>query len=114
MKVKCFALSWTRPVGRTNPLVKLAEQIPWEMFENHFGKLYCPDNGRPGLPIQMIVGLLLLKHTRGLSDEEIVEWWLDSPYAQKFCGERIFSRSRNWMRAVCLGFVNGSADRDAS
>ena len=72
--------------------MKLAEQIPWEMFENHFGKLYCPDNGRPGLPIQMMVGLLLLKHTRGLLDEEIVEWWLDSPYAQKFCGETHFQQ----------------------
>ena len=75
-----------------HPLVKLAEQIPWEMFENQFGELYCPDNGRPGLPIRMMVGLLLLKHTRGLSDEEIVEWWLDSPYAQYFCGETHFQQ----------------------
>ena len=73
-----------------HPLVKLAEQMPWEMFEKEFGELYCPDNGRPGLPIRMMVGLLLLKHVRGLSDEEIVEWWLDSPSAQYFCGETHF------------------------
>ena len=48
-----------------HPLMKLSEQIPWEIFEEHFGKLYCPDNGRPGLPIRMMVGLLLLKHARG-------------------------------------------------
>ena len=75
-----------------HPLVKLAKQFPWEMFENHFGELYCPDNGHPGLPIRMMVGLLLLKHIRGLSDEEIVEWWLDSPYAQYFCGETHFQQ----------------------
>lgn len=73
-----------------HPLVILAEQMPWEVFEKEFGELYCPDNGRPGLPIRMMVGLLLLKHIRGLSDEEIVEWWLDSPSAQYFCGETHF------------------------
>ena len=72
--------------------MKLAEQFPWEIFEDHFGELYCPDNGRPGLPIRMMVDLLLLKHTRGLSDEEVVEWWLDSPYAQYFCGETHFQQ----------------------
>ena len=29
---------------------------------------------------------------RGLSDEEVAEWWLDSPYAQKFCGETHFQQ----------------------
>ena len=63
-----------------HPLVKLAEQIPWEKFETRFGELYSPENCRLGLSILMMVDLLLLKHTRDLSDEE-VEWQLDSPYA---------------------------------
>ena len=67
--------------------MKLAEQFPWEMFENNFGEMYCPESGRPDLPIKMMVGLLLLKYTRSLSDDEVVEWWLDSPYAQYFCEE---------------------------
>ena len=32
-----------------HPLRQLAEQIPWELFEDCFGELYCPDNGRPDL-----------------------------------------------------------------
>ena len=87
-----------------HPLVKLAEQFPWEMFENHFGELYCPDNGCPGLSIRMMAGLLL-KHARGLSDEEVVEWWWTVRMRSIFAGRRIFSRSRNWIRAVCLGFA---------
>ena len=75
-----------------HPLMKLAEQIPWEMFEDHFEELYCPDNGRPSLPIRMMLRLLLLKHTRGISDEEVVEWWLNSPYVQIFCGETHFQQ----------------------
>ena len=59
----------------------LAKQIPW--------KLYCSDSGRPCLPIRMLVGLLLLKHACGLSDEE-VEWCLDSSHAQNFCWETHF------------------------
>lgn len=48
------------------PLVKLAEQMHWEMFEEKFGELYCPDNGRTGLPIRMMVGLLLLNRRRAI------------------------------------------------
>ena len=75
-----------------HPLVKLAEQIPWEMFEKRFGKLYFPDCSHPGLPIRMMVGLLLLQHTRVLSDDEVMELWLESVYAQYFCGETHFQQ----------------------
>lgn len=68
------------------PLGQLDGLIPWEWFEGHFGELYCLDNGRPSLLIRMIVDLLV-KHARGLSDKEVGEWWLDSQYAQCFCGE---------------------------
>jgi IS5 family transposase len=35
-----------------------------------------------------MVGLLLLKHLYDLSDERVVEFWILSPYAQYFCGEK--------------------------
>ena len=47
-----------------HPLVQLAGKIPWELLEDRFECLYCEDNGRPGLPIRMVAGLLLLKHAR--------------------------------------------------
>ena len=75
-----------------HPLVQLAEQIPSDWFAGRFGEQYCLDNGHPNLPIRMMVGLLLLKHARGLLDKEVVEWWLDSPYAQYFCGETYFQQ----------------------
>ena len=37
-----------------------------------FGRLYVPDLGRPGIPIRLMAGLHLLKHTYGLSDEDVV------------------------------------------
>jgi len=40
------------------------------------------------LPIRRLVGLLMLKSLRNLSDEEVVVFWSENPYAQDFCGER--------------------------
>ena len=87
-----FRISLTDACRWDHPLVQLAGKISWELFEDDFDALYCEDNGRPGLPIRMMAGLLLLKYTRGVSDEEMVEWWLDSPYVQYFCGEKYFQQ----------------------
>ena len=44
------------------------------------------------LSILLMVGLHSIKHVRDLSNEEVIEWWLDSPYAQYFCGEMHYIR----------------------
>ena len=43
------------------PLYKLANQIDWSIFEKEFGPTYCPNRGRPGMPIRKMVGLHYLK-----------------------------------------------------
>jgi len=60
-----------------HPLFVLANQIQWDTFEKAFKGLYCPDNGRPAKPIRLMVGLLMLKHIRNLSDQSVVEQWSD-------------------------------------
>jgi IS5 family transposase len=76
-----------RQLDPRNPLFRLARAIDWSMFEKEFRPLYCTD-GRPGLAIRRMVGLLMLKSLRNLSDEEVVMFWSENPYAQDFCGER--------------------------
>ena len=71
-------------------LFKLARIIDWKALEAEFGSLYCPDNGRPGVPIRLMAGLHFLKHTFGLSDEQVVAQWVLNPYWQFFCGEEFF------------------------
>jgi IS5 family transposase len=61
--------------------------MDWSVFEKEFRPLYCTE-GRPALPIRRLVGLLMLKSLRNLSDEEVVVFWSENPYAQDFCGER--------------------------
>ena len=74
------------------PLHRLARRIDWAQFETAFGSLY-EDEGRPGLPIRRMVGLLLLKQLHNLSDEPVVEQWTLNPYFQFFCGEQEFQWS---------------------
>ena len=72
-----------------NPLLMLARKIPWEIFDCEFSKLYA-EHGRPGKPIRLMVGLLLLKQIENLSDERVVEAWVRNPYYQAFCGSEHF------------------------
>lgn len=71
------------------PLLVLAKKLPWEMFEREFAPLYA-EVGRPAKPVRLMVGLLLLKQIENLSDERVVEAWVQNPYYQAFCGMEHF------------------------
>jgi IS5 family transposase len=73
-----------------HPLYKLAKTIDWPEFDNVFGKLYDPGFGRPAKPTRLMVGLHYLKYTYNLSDEAVIEMWIENPYWQYFCGEQYF------------------------
>ncbi|WP_219724979.1 transposase, partial [Fischerella thermalis] len=47
--------------------------------------------GAPSKPIRLMVGLLILKHLYNLSDERVVEAWVENPYYQYFTGGIYFS-----------------------
>ena len=74
----------------SHPLFKLAQSIDWQSFESEFEPLYDAGNGRPGLPIRLMVGLHYLKHLYDVSDEVVVATWLENPYWQYFCGGTYF------------------------
>ena len=76
-------------IDARHPLVQLAGLIDWARFDAAFGSLYA-ETGRPGLPTRLMVGLHLLKHMKGLSDEEVCAQWVENPYMQAFCGEAFF------------------------
>ncbi len=73
-----------------HPLAKLSEVVDWPVFEEAFGALYDAEQGRPGVPIRLMVGLHYLKHAFDRSDEEVVLGWVENPYWQYFCGEEYF------------------------
>ncbi len=75
-------------LNHKHPLYLLSNKIDWPVFEEAFSPLYCEDNGRPCKPIRRMVGLLILKHVRNVSDESVVEQWQENVYYQYFCGEQ--------------------------
>ena len=77
-------------INMRHELVRLAEVIDWSVFDREFGAQFVSTTGRPALPTRRVAGLLYLKHLYALSDEEVVERWVESPYFQFFCGERYF------------------------
>lgn len=77
-------------LNQKHPLFILSNVINWKQFDDAFISLYCEDNGRPAKPIRLMVGLLILKHLRNISDESVVEQWSENAYYQYFCGENIF------------------------
>ena len=77
-------------LNHRHELYLLAGMIDWDGFEREFGSLYSEKKGRPGIPIRLLIGLSYLGHTFNLSDQAVVEGWVENPYWQYFCGEQYF------------------------
>lgn len=76
-------------VNPRHPLYKLSKKMPWAEIDKHFSDLYH-HSGRPAKPVRLMVSLLILKQLYNLSDESIVERWVENPYYQFFSGETLF------------------------
>ena len=71
-----------------HPLAHLAERLDWAALDASFGEFYADgESGQPPKATRLMCGLLYLKHTYALSDEPLVERWMENPYYQYFCGE---------------------------
>jgi IS5 family transposase len=92
-------------INLRHELVRLGELIDWQRLEGHFAPYY-KEAGRPGLPIRLVVGLQLLKHIEGLSDEVVCERWERDPYMQYFCGEEYFQHALPLERSGMTHFRN--------
>lgn len=57
-------------INMKHELVQLAGKIDWDWIDGEVAPLYC-ENGRPGIETRFMIGLLLLKHIYGLSDEGV-------------------------------------------
>ena len=76
-------------INLKHELVQLAARIDWDWIDREVAPLYS-DNGRPGIETRFVIGLLLLKHIYGLSDEGVCERWIYDPYFQHFTGAEFF------------------------
>jgi IS5 family transposase len=99
-----------------HPLAALAARLPWPAIEAALAPKFAHQDrlpqaaaidglfgvepvefgggvsraGRPRLPIRLMAGLLYLKNSFNLSDEELVQRWAENVYFQHFCGLEYF------------------------
>lgn len=80
-------------INLKHELCILASEIDWDSVEKDFS-VYYKNFGRPSIPIRKIVGLILLRQIYNLSDEAIIDRWIENPYWQYFCGEQVFQKQK--------------------
>ena len=64
-------------INPRHELVQLAGKLDWAWIDGQIAPLFA-ERGRPAVPTRFMVGLLLLKHIHGLSDEELCERWVEN------------------------------------
>jgi IS5 family transposase len=95
-------------INMKHELVQLAGKIDWGWIDGEIAPLYS-DKGRPGIETRFVIGLLLLKHMFGLSDEGVCERWVYDPYFQHFTGEEFFQHEFPHQRRTSAIGASGSA-----
>lgn len=88
-----FRIELSRIVDPSHGLIKLSKVVDWQRLEELFGATYCADNGRPGVSTRLMVSLHYLKYTHNLSDEDVVDAWVENPYWQYFSGMKWFEHT---------------------
>ncbi len=77
-------------VNPNHRLVRLAHAIDWDLLDRELGQHFSDTAGASALPTRLMAGLMYLQHAYNVSDEMVVEQWVESPYWQYFCGESFF------------------------
>lgn len=85
-----FRIELEQLVDAEHPLVKLGRQMNWAGFDERLGGTYAAKNGAPGCRTRLMVALHYLKYQHDLSDEAVVQHWVENPYWQHFSGEQFF------------------------
>jgi transposase, IS5 family len=76
-------------INLKHELAQLGAKIDWDWIDREIAPLYS-EKGRPAIESRFVIGLLLLKHIYGLSDEGVCERWVYDPYFQHFTGFEFF------------------------
>lgn len=69
-----------------NRWIVLSGKMPWEEIEGIYEESHRKRTGRPCKDSRLITGLLIVKHTKRVSDRDVVKELHENPYVQYFCG----------------------------
>lgn len=74
-----------------NRWARIADMIPWCIYEKKYAERFCGDNGAPAIKFRMAMGTLIIKQRTGHSDEEVLQDILENPYMQYLIGLHEFT-----------------------
>ncbi len=74
-------------IDTKHELVKLADSIEWEIFEEYWREQFSDAGGQIANTGRRVAELFMIQHMEKLSDEGLVVQWVLNPYYQYFCGE---------------------------
>lgn len=103
-QLNMFQVPLKQFINESHELVGLSRKIDWESLEKDLIVYYCEDNGRPGIPIRLIVGVIMLRRMFNQSDESVLDRWVENPYWQYFCGETYFRYDYPFDRTELIKF----------
>lgn len=76
-----------------NRWVKMADAIPWEVFEKKYSRLFKGKNGRVAKPLRLALGSLIIQTKYQYSDRELVEQLTENPYYLKKYTEKLLKEN---------------------
>lgn len=83
-------LDFNQPMGlHMNPenrWIKMADMIPWDVFEKKYKHLFKSKTGNVAKPLRMALGALIIQARFQFSDRELVQQITKNPYLQYFIG----------------------------
>ncbi|MFQ6611061.1 MAG: transposase [Fidelibacterota bacterium] len=85
-----FDFTFCKHLSRNNRWVRLADLIPWDELGSIYEEGLSKDKGAPTIPSRVVIGALIIKHMKNLSDEETIEDIRENSYYQYFLGYSSF------------------------
>ena len=94
LSFKEFRTPFEHGIDGSNRWIRLAEQIPWDELAAIYTKSLRNDFGRPSVDARVVIGAIIIKHKKSLSDEETIDEIRENPYLQFFLGFKEFTHKR--------------------
>jgi len=91
ISIEDFGWNFEQKLDPNNRWIRLANSIPWEEFRAIYHKTLREDFGRPAKDSRLVIGAMIIKHKKGLPDEEVIPEIQENPYMQYFVGLKAFT-----------------------
>jgi hypothetical protein len=85
-----FYLPFEGKLDPDNRWVKLADTIPWDALGAVYNRSIHSTMGAPAIASRVVIGAMIIKHMKKLSDEEVIRDISENPYYQYFLGFKDF------------------------